>query len=194
MTLTAEQRAAIDRVGADVFSRTQQGAMCVTRRADLATLLALAQQADTPEPVNPAAYHYYFKDPFGSGQNVVRFTPGPWNGQMHWKAVPLYEASPASAPVTAPATQEAPKTFWVVEEAWSGLVHYVRADFDAVKWRRDMERPLRRQARQIVTKEITEAMTFDTQEAAEKWLAEQPKWMSKGGTHRVREHEWVGGA
>lgn len=91
------------------------------------------------------------------------------------------------------------ETAWLIEETWSGYVHYVHRDFDCSEWaaecRRDDQRrsyglvPLMRV--HIVTKSIDDAMRFETKNAAELWLAFQPRWMSKpDGQYQVREHMW----
>lgn len=91
------------------------------------------------------------------------------------------------------------ETAWLIEETWSGHVHYVHRDFNCAEWaaecRRDDYRrriglPSRRRV-SIVTKNIEEAMRFPARDAAELWLGLQPIWMSKGDQYQVREHLWV---
>ncbi len=87
---------------------------------------------------------------------------------------------------------------WLVEETWSGYVHYVHRDFRcdklATEWRKnDFRRSygapaLRTQP--LVTKSIEEAMRFPTKDAADLWLALQPRWMKNGDQYQVREHMW----
>lgn len=90
-------------------------------------------------------------------------------------------------------------TAWLIEETWSGHVHYVRRDFNCARWAENCRKnewsrsygALPRYDITIVTKNIDEAMRFPTKEAAEVWLAFQPRWMSHGGQYQVREHERV---
>lgn len=87
---------------------------------------------------------------------------------------------------------------WLIEETWSGFVHYVHRDFNCADWatecRRDDDRrryglpALMRVP--IVTKNVEEAMRFPTRDAAELWKAFQPRWMAEGEQYAIREHLW----
>lgn len=87
---------------------------------------------------------------------------------------------------------------WLIEETWSGHVHYVHRDFNCAKWatecrQDDWRRRIGLHARMrvpIVTKSLNEAMRFPTKDAAELWLALQPRWMSGGEQYQIREHMW----
>lgn len=94
------------------------------------------------------------------------------------------------------ALHEADSTAWLIEETWSGYVHYIHRDFDAEKWRkeRDLVRAMHRRQQHFITKDIAEALTFDTKDRAHAWLAEQPHWMSRGDQYQVREHMWTADA
>jgi hypothetical protein len=89
------------------------------------------------------------------------------------------------------------ETAWLIEETWSGYVHYVhrgyRCDLWASQERRNDDRrklgiPPMTDVR-LITKDVDEAMRFPTKEAADLWLAMQPKWM-RGDQYQVREHMW----
>ncbi len=90
---------------------------------------------------------------------------------------------------------------WLIEETWSGCVHYVSRDFDQVKlateWRQNAWRrsygARARNAVPIVTKNIAEARTFPTQAKAELWLSFQPRFMNCTDQYQVREHMWPAG-
>ncbi len=90
------------------------------------------------------------------------------------------------------------ETAWLIEETWSGFVHYVHRDYRcdklAAEWRqnrwRDSYGAPARHTEKLITKNIDEAMRFATKDAADLWLAMQPRWMSKGDQYQVREHLW----
>lgn len=91
------------------------------------------------------------------------------------------------------------ETWWLIEETWSGYVHYVHRDFRcdklAAEWRRnDFRRTFGASPKNIerlITKNVDEAMRFPTKDPADLWLALQPRWMRNGDQYQVREHMWV---
>lgn len=90
------------------------------------------------------------------------------------------------------------ETAWLIEETWSGYVHYVHRDFNCEKWAAECRRDRDRRSYglhalmrvPLVTKNVDDAMRFPTKDAAEVWLAFQPRWMSEGEQYQVREHMW----
>lgn len=86
---------------------------------------------------------------------------------------------------------------WLIEETWSGYVHYVHRDFDCAKWAAECRRDDDRRSLglpalmrvPIVTKLVDEAMRFASRDAAVTWLAFQPRWM-QGDQYQIREHMW----
>jgi hypothetical protein len=98
---------------------------------------------------------------------------------------------------------------WLIEETWSGFVHYIHRDFDAVKWRVESGslrrcpwewRPSgsggftlsrRKPSIPFITKDDAEAMRFPTKAEAEAWIKDQPLWLSRGDQYQPREHMWV---
>jgi hypothetical protein len=93
----------------------------------------------------------------------------------------------------------ADKAAWLIEETWSGHVHYVHRDFDARRWLAECDRLggvsawiRRREEREpFITKTVDEAMRFPTKAHALNWLAKQPHWMTMGDQHQIREHMWL---
>jgi hypothetical protein len=101
-------------------------------------------------------------------------------------------------------------TVWLIEEVWSGFVHYVHRDFDARSWVRESQSIQRAPYEQVITtgprgasvqtrrrqptiplitKSADEAMRFSSKADAEAWLSAQPRWMG-GGQYEAREHMW----
>ena len=87
-------------------------------------------------------------------------------------------------------------TAWLIEETWSGYVHYVAKDFDAKRfeaeahhnrWRDPGESARNRE--RLITKDANEAMRFPTKDAAEQWRDQQPRWL-RTDQFQVREHMW----
>lgn len=119
-------------------------------------------------------------------------------------------ASPAVVEaVSRTAPQQADETAWLIEETWSGYVHYVHRDFDAVRWREERDSlkrlpfewifndtggaTLTRRCETIpfIIKSAEEAMRFETEDDALEWLGMQPRWISHGDQFQAREHMWV---
>ncbi len=107
--------------------------------------------------------------------------------------------TPERARASSPAEVEpsAGETAWLIEETWSGYVHYVHRDYDAQRWERecreDRERPRGASTRRTVplnTRNVEEAMRWPTRADAEKWKGEQQRWMRDGDQFQVREHMW----
>jgi hypothetical protein len=117
-------------------------------------------------------------------------------------ANPPAEASPASVGAGGE------ETAWLIEETWSGYIHYIDQTFDAEKWSREAaslrELPYewifnnsggatltRRRAKiGFITKDDGDAMRFPSREAAEAWIAAQPNWFNNSDQFQAREHMW----
>lgn len=100
------------------------------------------------------------------------------------------------------------ETAWLVEETWSGYVHYIHRDFDVAKWWRERNSlealPFqwvpsgtggailtRRDAKvPFITKNVDEAMRFATKDGADGWIARQPTWFRHSDQFQSREHMW----
>ncbi|HTK34595.1 MAG TPA: hypothetical protein VL358_04805 [Caulobacteraceae bacterium] len=100
------------------------------------------------------------------------------------------------------------ETAWLIEETWSGFIHYIHRDFDAEKWVRETaslsELPYqwmpsgtrgatltrRKPTIPFITKNASEAMRFASRADAEAWLSAQPSWLSCTTQHQPREHMW----
>jgi hypothetical protein len=91
------------------------------------------------------------------------------------------------------------QTAWLIEETWSGFVHYVHKDFDARAWqeecrandlRWEQRLPRTEPRTPFITKIADEAMRFDTPEAAVAWIRDQPRFISHGDQFQAREHMW----
>lgn len=128
---------------------------------------------------------------------------------------PIREGDSTSSRDHAQASSVKPRlegeTGWLIEETWSGYVHYIHRDFDARAWEAE-SRSLdalpyawvasgggvtltRRQASiTFITKNVDEALRFPTQDAAHKWIALQPGWMTHSDQFQAREHMWIDAA
>lgn len=101
------------------------------------------------------------------------------------------------------------ETAWLIEETWSGYIHYIHRSFDADGWRAEAnsldEQPYkwvptgvgsgltltrRKPTILFITKDANEAMRFPTKEAADAWIAAQPNWFNHGDQYQAREHMW----
>ena len=99
-------------------------------------------------------------------------------------------------------------TAWLIEETWSGHVHYIHRDFAAEAWRTETNSlsqypyewvpsglgatlTRRRATVPFITKNADDAMHFASRDAAEAWLNEQPRWISFTDQYQAREHMWV---
>lgn len=100
------------------------------------------------------------------------------------------------------------ETAWLIEETWSGYVHYIDKTFHAERWRAERDSlealpyewvltgtggatlTVRKAKVGFITKDPIEAMRFPTKEAAEAWIAQQPHWFSYGDQFQAREHMW----
>ena len=103
-------------------------------------------------------------------------------------------------------SKEEDKTVWLIEETWSGFVHYVHRDFDHKAWRAEctsLDRLpyvwvssgsggatlTRRKARiPFITKSVDEARQFKSKAEAINWLIEQCLHVTD--QFQVREHMW----
>lgn len=102
--------------------------------------------------------------------------------------------------------RQEPGTAWLIEETWSGFVHYVHRDFDHKAWRAECESLdrlpyvwvpsgsggatlTRRKARiRFITKDVDEARRFASKDEAGSWLTEQR--LDGTDQFQAREHVW----
>lgn len=99
------------------------------------------------------------------------------------------------------------ETAWLIEETWSGYVHYIHRSFDAASWRREANSiadlpylwvpngggatlTRRRPKCLFITKDANEAMRFASRAVADAWIAAQPNWFNYGDQYQAREHMW----
>lgn len=101
------------------------------------------------------------------------------------------------------------ETGWLIEETWSGYVHYIHHTFDAARWRAEansiddkpyewvptgvswgMTLTRRKPTILFITKDANEALRFPTKGDADVWIAAQPDWFNHGDQYQAREHMW----
>jgi hypothetical protein len=100
------------------------------------------------------------------------------------------------------------RTAWLIEETWSGFVHYLHRDFEPTRWRAEANSlsalpfewaptgtggwllTRRKPSVPFITKDANEAMHFASAADAHGWLAAQPPWLSCGDQYQPREHMW----
>lgn len=108
-----------------------------------------------------------------------------------------------------PSGVERESTGWLIEETWSGYVHYVHRDFDEQSWRAERDSLARLpfvwvfnntggatlthrvETVPFITKFDAEALRFSTKADAEAWIKAQPSWLNHSDQFQAREHMWL---